>query len=191
MNDKEKYRFRAATLEAFNKLREFWSTGAGTTKIRESLQGPFDDKKKAEVKKEQEFWAIGIINLELLLDDLKGVEKLREGESKRWQANYDFAMACVKSRLAYMNEYNKLLGNIITETLPTLDAKLGQDGYLLVPSETLKSDKKIKQMAEEAAELFQEITVKYKGTPWAIQAKQEKTVQIGLTWKPATLSEKK
>ena len=42
-----------------------------------------------------------------------------------------------------------------------------------------------KKMAEEATELFQKITADYKGTPWAIQAKQEKSVAIGLNWKPA------
>jgi hypothetical protein len=86
-----------------------------------------------------------------------------------------------------LNEYNKVLGNLVTETLPALDSKLGQDGYILVASDSLKSGKDVKKMAEEAQELFQEIAVKYKGTPWAIQAKQEKTIQIGLTWKAASL----
>jgi hypothetical protein len=45
----------------------------------------------------------------------------------------------------------------------------------------------VKQMADDAQTLFQEITVKYKGTPWAIQAKQEKSVAIGLNWKAASL----
>ena len=108
-------------------------------------------------------------------------------EPKRWQAHYDFAVASVKARLAYMNEYNKLLGNIVTETLPALDPKLSQDGYLLVASDALKSGKDVKKMAEEAQALFAEIVVKYKGTPWAIQAKQEKSVQIGLAWKAASL----
>lgn len=179
--------FRTAVLEAFNKLREYWSPGAGATNIRKDAQGPFDDKKKGEIKAEQEFWAVGIINLELILDGLKAVEGMREGQPKRWQAHYDFALASVKARLAYMNEYNKVLGLLITDTLPALDSKIGQDGYILVSSETLKSGKEIKKMAEEAQELFQKITVDYKGTPWAIQAKQEKSVAIGLNWKPASL----
>jgi hypothetical protein len=179
--------FRTAVQEAFAKLREYWAPGAGTTNIRADAQGPFDDKKKGEIKNEQDFWARGIVNLELILDGLKAVEGMRESEPKRWQANYDFAVASVKARLAYMNEYNKLLGNLITETLPALDSKIGQDGYVLVASEALKSGKDIKKMAEEARELFQEITVRYKGTPWAVQAKQEKSIALGLNWKPASL----
>jgi hypothetical protein len=187
LKDKEKYRFRAAVIEALNKIREKWTPGAGVTRIRSEVVGPLNDKIKLEVKKEQEEWAIGIIQLEQNFEDLKKVAPMRDAEPKRWQAHYDFAFASVQARLAYMNEYNKLLGNLITETLPPLDPKLGQDGYVLVASDSLKSGKDVKKWAEDAQALFQEIAVKYKGTPWAIQAKQEKSVAIGLNWKAASL----
>jgi hypothetical protein len=187
LKNKDKYPLRAAVVESLQKIRDKWTPGTGITRIRNSVEGPINDKLKGEIKKEQEDWALGIIELELKLMMLEGVAGMREGESKRWQAHYDFAMASVKARLAYMNEYNKLLGNLITETLPTLDPKLGHDGYTLIASETLKSGKEIKKMAEEAQAMFQKITVDYKGTPWAIQAKQEKTVVIGLNWKAASL----
>jgi hypothetical protein len=187
MKDKEKYAFRAAVLETLNEIRVRWSSGSGTTNIRNVVDEPINDAFKAKVKKENDGWAEDIIKLELHLFKLQTVAELREGQPKRWQAHYDFALAAVKARLAYMNEYNKVLGNLVTETLPPLDSKLGQDGYILVASDSLKSGKDVKKMAEEAQALFQEITVKYKGTPWAIQAKQEKTVQIGLTWKAASL----
>jgi hypothetical protein len=189
LKNKEKYRFRAAVVETLNKIRDKWTMGAGATKIRNEVAGPLNDKIKTEVKKEQEFWAVGIIELELNLTQLEAVGPMRESEPKRWQAHYDFALASIKARLAYMNEYNKLLGNLITETLPALDPKLGQDGYTLVSSDALKSGKDIKKLAEDATALFQEITVKYKGTPWAIQAKQEKAVTIGLNWKAASLKQ--
>ncbi|MBP3957072.1 hypothetical protein J8F10_17530 [Gemmata sp. G18] len=186
--DAEKYKLRNAVLRSLDKLREKWSNGAGTTKIRDTVNGPINDTLKAAVKKEQEFWAVSIAELELALTNLEDMAAERKTEpSKRWQAHYDFALASVKARLAYMHEYNKLLGNLMTDSVPALDAKLGQDGYTLVASETLKSGKEIKKMAEEAQTLFGEISVKYKGTPWAIQAKQEKAVAIGLNWKPASL----
>ncbi len=187
MGNKEKYAFRVAVVESLQKVRDKWATGAGTTKIRREVKAPIDDKLKNEVKKENDEWAIGIIELEDQLRKLKDVAEMQKDEPKRWQAHYDFAVACVKARLAYMNEYNKILGTIVTETLPTRDEKLGQDGYLLVASETLKSGKDVKKLAEEAQEAFQEIAVKYKGTPWAIQAKQEKSVVLGLNWKAASL----
>lgn len=187
LKEKEKYPLRAAVVEALQKVRDKWTPGTGITRIRNSVEGPINDKLKNEIKKEQEDWALGIIELELKLTTLEGVAAMRESEGKRWQAHYDFALASVKARLAYMNEYNKLLGNLITETLPTLDPKLGHDGYTLIAAEELKSGKDVKKMATEAQALFQKITVDYKGTPWAIQAKQEKSVQIGLNWKPASL----
>lgn len=191
MKDKDKYPFRFAVLEALNKIRDLWVPGAGKTTLRQNVKGPLTDAIKADVKKEQSDWAIGIIELELHLDNLKAVAGMRDAEPKRWQANYDFALAAVKARYAYMNEYNKLLGNLITESLPALDPKLGQDGYTLVAAESLKSSKEIKKLADEAQELFQKISVDYKGTPWAIQAKQEKSVVLGLNWKPASLEKDK
>lgn len=188
MADKEKYRLRVAVLEVLDTLRKKWSAGAGATAIRATVAGPINDALKAEVKKEQEFWAVSIAELELELSKLEGLAEARKEEpSKRWQAHYDFALASLKARLAYMNEYNKLLGNLVTESLTALDPKLGQDGYTLVASDILKSGKDIKKMAEEAQALFADIVVKYKGSPWAIQAKQEKAVAIGLNWKPASL----
>ncbi|QJW99920.1 hypothetical protein FTUN_7543 [Frigoriglobus tundricola] len=187
VTNKEKYPFRATVVESLQKVRDKWATGAGTTRIRREVKAPIDDKLKGEVKKENDEWAVGIIELELQLQRLKDMADMRKDEPKRWQAHYDFAVACVKARLAYMNEYNKILGTIVTETLPARDEKVGQDGYLLVASETLKSGRDIKKLAEEAQEAFQEIAVKYKGTPWAIQAKQEKSVVLGLNWKAASL----
>ena len=95
LKDKEKYRFRAAVVEALNKVRDKWSVGAGVTSIRNQLEGPISDKLKAEVKKENDDWAVGIIELELQLNKLNEVKELRAEEPKRWQAHYDFALAGV------------------------------------------------------------------------------------------------
>ena len=38
----------------------------------------------------------------------------------------------------------------------------------LSTSDTLKSGKEIQKMADDAQELFRQITINYKGTPWAI-----------------------
>jgi hypothetical protein len=184
---KDKYPLRVAVLEALNKVRDVWSDGAGTTKIRNQVEGPLSEALKNEVKKEMEFWAIGMIELEEHLNRLNAVQAMRASEPKRWQAHYDFALATLKVRLAYMNEYNKLLGNLVAETLPALDAKVGQDGYVLVASETLRAGKEAKELAKEGQDLFDTITKTFKGTPWAIQAKQEKSLVIGLAWKPASL----
>ena len=51
----------------------------------------------------------------------------------------------VKARLAYLNEYNKLMGDVRTETLPQLDKAIGQDSYKLASSEKMKSKKEIQR----------------------------------------------
>ena len=131
-------------------------------------------------------WATGIANFDLLNERLDSLAKQRDAQPLRWQAHYDYARAVVKSRLAYMNEYNLMLGNVLTETLPELDGKLRQDGYKLVAIETakMKSKKDIKQLGADAMEIFDKLIAERKGTPWAIQAKRESAVELGMSWQP-------
>lgn len=189
LKDKEKYQFRAAVVEALNKIRDVWEPGAGAIRLRGSVKAPINDTLKAEIKKEQEFWAIRTIELELLLDSLNAVAEKRKDEPKRWQANYDYALAVVKARHVYVNEYNYNLGNIVTESLPPLDPKLRHDRYVLVPSDKPVRGKDMQKLADEAQVMFKDIAVKYKGTPWSFIAKHEQKVQLGLKWMPASREE--
>ncbi len=185
--DPERYRFHATTLKVINKIREMWKStpgSAGGPQLRDGFKAPVNDKLKKDIKDEQDFWAAGIAELELLNLEIDSIEPMRAEQSKRWQANYDYARAVLKARLAFMNEYNKALGDVLTETLPPLDMKLGQDSYKLASSEKMKSKRDIQKLAEEARELLTRIVAEHKGTPWAIQAKRDKTLSLGLTWQP-------
>ena len=184
LKDKDKYRFRVTVMDALNEIRNQWSPRGGTNRLRVEVKEPLAAV-KAAVKKEQEFWAIGITQLERQVTLLEAVAPMRASEKKRWQANYDYALASAKARLVYMNEYDKVLGNLTTETLPTL--KKGENGYTLVASEALKSGKDVKKMAEEAHALFQEIAAKYKGTPWGLLAERDLKVPLGFNWKAAII----
>ena len=90
----------------------------------------------------------------------------------------------VKARLAYLNEYNKLMGDVRTETLPQLDKAIGQDSYKLASSEKMKSKKEIQRFAEEAQEAFAKLITEHRGTPWALQAKRDRVYSLGLVWQP-------
>ena len=147
---------------------------------------PINDARKKEVLDEMEFWATGIARLELIEVELDALFSQRGGEPKRWQAHYDYARAVVKARLAFMNEYNKVLGDVRTETLPGLDEKLGQDRYNLVSSETMKNKKGAEQLAEESKGLYDKLIAEHKGTPWAIQAKRDRSFSLGLAWRPGS-----
>jgi hypothetical protein len=188
MADKEKFKFQVVTLDAFNAIRELW-VGGGTTggpPIHDVVSAPVTDATKKEIFKELDFWAVGIAKLTLVESELEGLAALKEAQPKRWQAHYEYARAVVKSRLAYMNEYNKLMGDVRTETLPPLDKMLGQNQYRLVSSEKMKSKKDVQKLADEAQEAYSKLITQYKGTPWAIQAKRDKSFSLGLFWRPST-----
>jgi hypothetical protein len=187
MNDKEKYSFRVAVIEALNEIRALEKAPrAGGLKSRATIAAPVTEDLKRQLKLELEAWAIGIAKLEVLNLKLDDLAKERAKQPPRWRAHYDYARAVVLNRLAYMQEYNLALGNVITEVLPELDAKLGHDSYVLVPlaTENMKSKKPVKQLASEAAELFTKLAVERKGTPWAVQARRDRAVPLGLTWQP-------
>ena len=159
----------------------------GGIKLRDYFtenDGKPNDAVKKTIKDEQEFWAVGIAKMELAMIQLQEVEAMRATAPKRWQAHYDYALAEVKARLAFMNEYNLLLGNIVTDTLPPMDETQGHNGYKRVPADKMKSKKDVQKLAEEAKELFGKLTTDHKGTPWAIQAKAEKPVPLGQSWIP-------
>jgi hypothetical protein len=187
LKNKENYKLRAMTITAFEKIRKMWAIEPGATggpPIREEFKQPVNDALKKEIKREQDFWAIGIAELELINIELDAVASLKDAEPKRWQANYEYARAVIKARLAYMNEFNKLMGDVQTETLPPLDMKLGQDGYKLASNEKMKSKKDVQKIAEEAKEAYEKLITEHKGTPWAIQAKRDKSFTLGLQWQP-------
>ena len=90
----------------------------------------------------------------------------------------------LKARLAYLNEYNKLMGNVRTETLPPLNKALGHNSYKLASSEKMKSGKEVQQLAEESQQAYGRLIAENKGTPWAIQAKRDRSFSLGLAWQP-------
>ena len=186
LKDREKYPLRAATLAAFEAVREVWAGKPGSEGIGnlKAIPAPVTETLKKEILRDLEAYAVGIVNLEQVDDELQNAAQHRASETKRWQAHYDYARAVVKARLAYLNEYNKLMGDVRTETLPALDKSIGQDSYRLASSEKMKSKKEIQKLAEESQEAFAKIIAEHRGTPWALQAKRDRVFSLGLVWQP-------
>lgn len=187
---KDMYPFEATVLESFRKIRDVWEgKAAGTTtnsEIRRVFEGETTDAAKKTIKEDQIYPALAILELEEIIMALKKLEPEREKASKRWQANYDYCVAQAKARLAFMNEYNLLLGQIFTpEVLPPLDReKAGHTGWALASREKMKSKRDIQALRDEARELYAQMIEHYKGTPWEILAKREKGIALGLEWQP-------
>jgi hypothetical protein len=180
--NKGKYDFQLAVIESFDTMREVWGD-SGRAKLRSDFSGTIDDRMKKDVTREQGYLADSTPKLDLIVARLEAYEPKKAAQSKRWQAHYDYALAHAKARLAYLHEYNLALGNIKTEVLPPRDAKLNQDGYKLVSSPTMKV-KKEKVYQVEAHEIFDSMITAYKGTPWAIVAKRDRALSLGLAWQP-------
>jgi hypothetical protein len=189
--DPEKYPIRKAALDTLAALRKSWdklqNPKTGEPGIRDRFVEETTEAVKKRIVAEQE--APALIGLEMktrvqVMEPL--LDQLDKEQSKYWQATFLYALAQAKARLAFIEEYNYALGNIRTDSLPQRDEKKGQVGLQLVSVEKMKSKKEIREIADSAKELFARIAKEHKGTPWAVQAKRDEAVALGLEWRPFT-----
>jgi hypothetical protein len=177
----KKYPVRAAVFDTIDALDE-----SKQLTLLESLEGPspLDQKRKNAFLRDQEKPAELIFKLEGVLGQLKTVaEEEREKEtSKRWQANFDYALARLESRLVYLLEYNYLVASIRADRLPDLEP--GQSGWRVGTSKKIKiNETKAKQLVKDIGKLWKKIEEEYPDTPWAVLARRESLVALGLEWR--------
>src|SRR5262249_51815911 len=111
--------FRTAVLTAIKILKE----NATKFAMREEFVRASPAQVKAQVKNEQAAPGKAKLYLEEALEELRKVEKQRDAEpSKRWRAHYDYVLSRVLARLVYVTEYNYVLAQIRTDSLPELEA---------------------------------------------------------------------
>jgi len=142
---------------------------------------------KQQVQPVQKSLAVTNLELDEALGALEAVAKDREKEkSKRWQANYDYTLARMLERLAYVFEYQYMLSEIRTDALPELGAN--HIGFRLASKEKMAAkgaDGKIaKDRVKKAKELLETLAKDHKGTPYEILAKREMFTSLGLEWQP-------
>jgi hypothetical protein len=113
---------------------------------------------------------------------LTKVEEQREKEPPRWQANYDYILARVKTQLAYLNEYSALLGQMRKDQQPPLDPKV-HTGWRVASQPTV-NDGLAKKYANDAKKLFDQLIKEHPDTPWEVLAKRDKMTHLGLEWQP-------
>jgi hypothetical protein len=128
----------------------------------------------------------GMRELQEALDDLKkaGTPEARAAEPRRWQAHYDFVLARLEEELAYLNEYQGLLGQMKKE-LPPIDKKV-QNGWRVASVGSL-SDSTAKKLANEAKKHLEKIVKDYPNTPWEVLARRDKLTALGMEWQAARL----
>jgi hypothetical protein len=183
-NKPDKYPLRIAVINAVEGLRELRNSEAGEKDLPDTYDKAQDnDARKAAFKKLQESPARVMAKLRDLHDDLeKAGEDRKDEKSKRWQAHYDYILAQVKFRLAYMNEFSLMVGKIRKSELPELAE--GQTGWKISASDNMSSSTEFKDMVRDAKKLLAKIIKDYPGTPWEVLAKRDKKISLGLKWVP-------
>jgi hypothetical protein len=123
-----------------------------------------------------------------LMDQLEQLKEVgdtdrKKEKSKRWLANYDFVLARLEARLAYVYEYNYMLGQIRKDALPPRDPAK-HTGWRLAAQERLQSGSEAKKLATDSKKLLNKIAADHQGTPWEILAKRQALTTLGLEWQP-------
>jgi hypothetical protein len=177
---KDKYALRFAVLDAVKEMND----SVQKFVPREKFQGAVNDQVKKQIHAEQRGPGQAIAGLERALAALEKAGKGRDKESsKRWQANYDFTLARLKSRLVYLYEYNNLLAQIRGDALPPLTD--GATAYHVTPRKKVQvPEGVVKTWVKEIATTWSKILRDYPNTPWALMARREQSAVLGLEWRP-------
>lgn len=191
-----RYPLRVAVLDAAATIRDVWTPPPPDKKgkkdkdagprplFRSELASPVTEPMKRQILELQVFPARGIAKLDQAIATLTALADDRKREPKRWQAHYDLVLAECHARLAFLHEYDLMLGKVRTDSLPDLDAAKGQNRWRLVPSEKLQSKKDVQEIARQARERFEAVAKAHPGTPWAARARHAAAVPLGLAWVP-------
>jgi hypothetical protein len=178
--NKDRFPLRAAVLDAVKELNDSVQKFAP----REKFQGAVNDQVKKQIHAEQRGPGQTIAGLERALAALEKAGKARDKElSKRWQANYDFTLTRLKSRLVVLYEYNNLLAQIRGDALPPLTD--GATAYLVSSRKKVQvPEGVVKTWVKEIGPAWTKITRDYPNTPWEVIARREQSTVLGLEWRP-------
>jgi hypothetical protein len=123
-----------------------------------------------------------IAPLEDVLDELKAAGTEKDKAPKRWQANYTYMLARLQAQLTYLEEYQRLLGQMRKE-FPPMDEKI-HSGWKMAATEKSPGDSVAYKYFKAARNGYKELTKKYRGTPWEVFGKREELTSLGLEWQP-------
>ncbi len=151
-------------------MRERYTKPAGGGMAENQFKARFLDQSK-EVSRI-------VARLEEDLEELKEAGKMKDDAPARWQANYDYILARFQAQLAYLEEYNSLLGSMRKE-LPPIEAI--HQGWR-VSSKEKAGDPAGKKYDRAARTLYGKIAEGNAKTPWEVIAKREKLTALGLEW---------
>jgi hypothetical protein len=165
------------------RARDLLNNIAGQHMLKDYYMAIAEDALKKQVKKDQMAVAKVIGELMEASDALKAVAEHRKDETKRWQATYDYVVARVEAQLAYLNEYQAVLGQILKGMAPP-DPKLYSGWRLASQTDPQTGDGAAKKLSVDSRKKLDKIIKDYPGTPWALMARRDKVSALGLEWQP-------
>ena len=179
---REQHPLRVGVVEAMRALKE-----NSRFVMKESLTnpgGPITPQIKASFLKDQQEPGVAIFELERALDVLKEAGKEHDKEtSKRWLADYDYTLARLMARLVYTYEYNFILAQVRSDSLPELNPAI-HNGWRIGSREGVQiKEKSVKDMTKSIGRAWKKIMNDYPGTPWALMARRESMTALGLEWR--------
>jgi hypothetical protein len=166
------------------KARDLLNDIAARHKLNDAYRAIEENQLKAQVRRDQKQVAIVIGELQDEYETLVGLAEHRKKESKRWQATYDYITARMEAQLAYLNEYQAVLGQILKGLAPP-DPKLYNGWRLASQYDPATGDAAAKKLTSESRKKLDKIIATYPNTPWAIMARRDKSSALGLDWQPA------
>jgi hypothetical protein len=178
----DKYPLRAVVLQAVRVINKEFNPHNDAFALRDSFPGGNSEAVKAQIAERQTKPALIHEKLTEALENLKKVGEERDKEpSKRWQCHYDYIYAALLARIAYVYEYDLMLGKIRKDELPMPEKGMPL-GWRLASQEKLSSGKEIRDMVAESRKLLAKLAKKNPGTPWEVLAKREQLTALGLKW---------
>jgi hypothetical protein len=179
--DREKYAkefpLRAAIFAAAEEMDK-----AKELQIRMVVFRGVTEVSKAIYMQHQEAHGVALFKLEKMYERMLELDKQRDKEkSKRWRANFDFALTRLETDLIFLMEHNFALGRIRADALPEL--KPGEDGWRITFKPKINvSEKKAKDLVKLVKKRQDSIKAGHEGTPWAHVAEHESQRSLGMEW---------
>jgi Caspase domain len=180
-----KYPLRIAVLDTLELLNKEFGSGNAKEAIRQFYSASATPDAKNRILNEQKKPAQLLLSLQEARRNLEKAGEMRDEEkAKRWQANFDYTHAELLARIAFLEEYNLMLGRIRKDELPELEKGV-DEGWRLTPREKLQSPKDVRDLATLAHKEFAKLAKEHAGTPWEVLARREAATSLGLQWQPS------
>lgn len=171
------YPLRRATLQAVEQIK---NQERNIRTFRRGIRfNPNETNFRRDIERLQQVPASVQGELEEAVGLLERAGKKRDAEkSPRWQANYDFAMVMMLTKLIQVQEYNFVLGNKLRKDAPPIKDKKN-NGWQLVAQSKLQL-KESRDLAKKRDKLLEKLEKDHPDTPWSVLAKREKNTALGL-----------